>query len=81
MSILENLLKSKVKSFFSKDSRDYFKIVVKAIKDVGMYPEVNVISGPSCQSRITINGKSIHLGMFDNEKNASNAYKKAVSLL
>ena len=57
MSILENLLKSKVKSFFPKDSKDYFKIVVKAIKDVGMYPEVNVISGSSCQPRITINGK------------------------
>jgi len=57
MSILENLLKDKVKSFFLKDSKDYFKIVIKAIKDVGMYPEVNVITGPSCQPRITINGK------------------------
>jgi len=75
MSILENLLKSKVKSFFSKDSKDYFKIVVKAIKDVGMYPEVNVISGPSCQSRITINGKEYltfasnnYLGLAKNDE-------------
>jgi 8-amino-7-oxononanoate synthase len=57
MSILENLLRSKAKNFFSKDSKDYFKIVIKAIKDVDMYPEVNVITGPSCQPKITINGK------------------------
>ena len=75
MSILENLLKSKVKSFFSKDSSDYFKNVVKAIKDVGMYPEVNVITGPSCQPRITINGKEYltfasnnYLGLAKNDE-------------
>jgi 8-amino-7-oxononanoate synthase len=57
MSILESLLRSKIKNFFSKDSKDYFKNVIKAIKDVGMYPDVHVITGPSCQPRITIDNR------------------------
>jgi 8-amino-7-oxononanoate synthase len=75
MSILENLIKSKLNHFSFKDSRDYFKIVLNAVKDVGMYPDVNVITGPSCQPRITINGKEYltfasnnYLGLAKNDE-------------
>ena len=75
MSILEDLLRSKITGFFPEDPRDYFAKVIKAIKDVEMYPDVHVIIGSSSQPRIKINGRDYltfasnnYLGLAKNDE-------------
>jgi len=75
MSILEDLLRSKITGFFSEGPGDYFAKVIKAIKDVEMYPDVHVIIGSSSQPRIKINGRDYltfasnnYLGLAKNDE-------------